>query len=300
MQSASARPPCANIALVPEEVDPIGTICIDEWIAVNEQVHHLLFGPSSHFSLDAPGYLLLAPVTAVGLKSAQSPAGTSFFLDVLALSPAGFDEPGSLDDLPPDMAAAIVASEVSAGLVHAEMIRGITAVAVRAVHISRRLSNGQMSHSFYVLDTLSFEVAEALRAYRDSSSVLPRVPPPPPCDIDCNGDGITDLNDPAVCDALDVIDTQFQVCLQTEKANYDLCMKQMLRRGIGTGVVCGITCGFSLGLLCGGCLAGGLTLTLDKLDECEMIAQNMVNCFTARGIQRQNTILNACQGVGNP
>jgi hypothetical protein len=151
-------------------------ICIDEWISINQNVHSLLFGPNSAFSLDAPGYRLFAPVTSASIQNAETPSGISFALDVLALAPAGFDEPGGLDNLPSGAADAILAKEVSGGFMYADMIRGMTAVAVSGVYISFRQDNGQMAQSFYVLGTLPFDLAESLRLDRDLS-----MPPRPAC-----------------------------------------------------------------------------------------------------------------------
>jgi hypothetical protein len=77
-------------------------------------------------------------------------------------------------------------------------------------------------------------------------------------------------------------------------------MKQFLRRGIGTAVVCGVTCGISFGLFCGGCLVGGLTYTWEKMEECEVAEQDMVNCNVARNIQAAAAVAAGCSGSGDP
>lgn len=281
----------------PECIDDApNDLCLDHWLLVNRQVYSLLFGPQTEFSLDAPGYLLYGPINDPGTYAALTPLGEEFAVDVLAVASADFDEPGALDNLPCDAGAAFAAQDVSGGLIFADLFRGKTAIAVSALQVSRRLSTGQMSHALHIVDTLPFGLAEALRDYRDSLAQLALVPPPPQCFVNCNG-GLV-MVDPSFCDQLRDIDTQFRVCFHNAYTHYRLCMRQFIRDAMIAAVFCAAACGLVPNpFSCAACLAGAAGYLGASINRCDHLSTDVINCSTARNIQRQAVIQAACSSV---
>lgn len=300
--TACADRPCANSLPLPEEYPISAEVCIDDWLAANNQVHSLLFGPGSQFSTQSPLYTLFSPVVALGYKKARTASGINFSIDVLEFIPTEFDAPGGMVYLPAGAAETIANHEISGGIVFADMVRGTTAVAVMAMYFSVRPDDGAMTHALLVIKTLPFELAEGLRAARTLSDPgtfpPPLVPPEEGCWIDCDGDGVVDSDIPSFCGAQQQLNTDYLACRATKLDSLKNCLRIQLGFMVFLYAACMVGCAVAPPS-CVYCLLSLPATAAGIGVACYAIEQDLRNCYTEYLTRLDAAVRQACESV-NP